>query len=136
MTYFNTERSTNYRYIFFKNNKPLFWDIYFCAYCGMPHRRKKITVDHLYPINRAKYSKRLRKKLQRRHFKDINDVRNLVPACRSCNSYKSAKLGIKWIIMGQIGRIQWLWIPRHILRICLLTGIIIAFTRILGIIGG
>lgn len=39
---------------------------------------------------------------------DINDTRNLVPACRKCNSRKGANTGI-WIIRGLIGRHFGFW---------------------------
>ncbi len=122
---FNTERSTTYRYAFFKNNKPYIKDRYFCSYCGRLCRKKDITIDHLYPINKAKYSRRLRRKLQRKGFKDINDVKNLVPACSKCNQYKSAKYGWLWIVKGEIGKIQWLWIPRHIIRTLMMIGVLV-----------
>lgn len=114
-----TNRSTDYRRNFFKNNPPLIKNKYFCAYCGTLINKNEVTIDHLYPVNSTKKSLDLQKRLKRKGFDDINDVKNLVPACYSCNSAKSDKMGA-WIIRGQIGRFQLLWIPRHILRLIII----------------
>jgi len=116
----NFERSPNYRAAFFRTHEPIFGNIYFCAYCGTPKHRKKITIDHLVPVSRAKHSWRIRRKLARRGIRNINDPQNLVPACEYCNKSKGAKTSSYWTIKGRIGSVQWLWIPRHILRLCVL----------------
>jgi hypothetical protein len=120
-----SERSVNYRYHFFKNYAPAFKDMYFCSYCGRLARKDKITVDHLYPVGVAKRSIKLQKKLYKKGIKNINDIKNLVPACKSCNSRKSAKMGW-WIVKGKIGKNQHMWIFRHIVRIIII-GIVIYF---------
>ena len=46
---------------------------YTCAYCHRP--TKRLTVDHVVPISRG----------------GRNEISNIVPACRSCNSRKGAR---------------------------------------------
>lgn len=113
------QRSTDYRYIFFKNNPPPLFNKYFCSYCGSLIQKDKITVDHLYPVDAVKKNPILQKKLKKKGYKSVNDVRNLVPACYACNKSKSASLG-KWIIKGKIGRYPWIWVIRHFVRISIL----------------
>ena len=113
------ERSTDYRKTFFQNNKPVIKDMYFCAYCGKLLSRRKLTVDHLYPVAKAQRSLDLQKKLRRSGISNINDAQNLVPACMRCNQHKSANMGL-WILKGKIGRHKWIWELRHALRISIL----------------
>lgn len=52
-----------------------------CAYCGCEITMKQMQVDHFIP-------------LELRHFADIigadaDTIDNFLPACRSCNNYKS-----------------------------------------------
>ena len=108
-------RSNDYRYNFFKTNPPHMFGKYFCAYCGNLISKEKVTVDHLYPIGAVRGNIRLQKHLKRLGIKNINDVKNLVPACWACNSKKSKNMGL-WIIKGRIGRYPFLWIIRHVLR--------------------
>ena len=109
-------RSSDYRKVFFESNKPLLSSFYFCAYCGKLVRRKKITVDHLFPIAKAQKELSLQRKLKWLGIDSINSEKNLVPACEKCNKRKGTKID-GWIIKGYIGKIQWLWIPRWIVRI-------------------
>ena len=44
-----------------------------CAYCGCELPYEKMQVDHIVPIHRG----------------GINELDNMLPACRSCNHYKS-----------------------------------------------
>lgn len=111
-------RSTNYRQAFFDKHTPFIGPYYFCAYCGKLISRKKTTVDHLYPVNSAQKSINIQKRLKRKGWDSINDERNLVAACETCNKRKAAKTGI-WILKGQIGRYNWLWVFRHIIRTCI-----------------
>lgn len=117
-------RGVNYRTAFFEKNAPIYKDYYFCSYCGFPLPKSKITVDHLYPIGLAKKDISFQKKLHKKGIYDINDVKNLVPACKKCNKRKGVKTGA-WIIKGKIGRHQYLWVVRHILRIALMLSLII-----------
>lgn len=113
------KRSSDYRTKFFENNKPVFGQSYICAYCGWPVHKDNVTVDHLYPVAAVSQSISLQKKLKRHGIEDINDVKNLVPSCRSCNSRKGKKLGI-WIFRGKIGRYPRIWLCRHILRLSII----------------
>ena len=59
--------------------KPLrisIWEKYggHCAYCGIPLGINNMQVDHLVPV----------------YAGGSNDFDNLMPSCRSCNSYKRA----------------------------------------------
>lgn len=112
-------RSATYRKEFFKHNPPCIGKYYFCSYCGIPLTRKTLTVDHLYPVGAVSKDIKLQKKLKRKGIHNINDVKNLVPACSRCNGRKGKKMG-KWILKGEIGRHQKLWVVRHLVRIAVL----------------
>lgn len=116
-------RSSDYRRIFFIYNKPAIRNKYICAYCGRLLSKDKVTVDHLYPIGKAAKSVKYQKKLNRRGVKNINEPKNLVPACKRCNMHKSAKTGL-WIIRGKIGRYKYIWYIRWVLRLVLFIFII------------
>ena len=118
-------RSTDYRHTFFKNNRPAIGKYYFCAYCGKLLTYRTLTVDHLYPVGCAKDSVALQKKLHRMGIKSINDPKNLVAACFSCNRRKSKNMG-GWILRGKLGRSNTFWKIRHLVRISLLV-ILVAF---------
>lgn len=118
------ERSTTYRKAFFETYHPIFGNYYFCSYCGKLCSRETITVDHLYPISTVSHDIKLQKKLKRKGITNINDVKNLVPACEACNKQKGRQTG-SWIRKGEIGRHQILWIFRHLLRISALIILVI-----------
>ena len=50
-----------------------------CAYCGCEMEMKDMQVDHIMPVARAKWLK---------DEIDLNNMDNLMPACRACNYYK------------------------------------------------
>lgn len=112
------ERSNNYRKEFFKHNEPILGKYYVCAYCGKPCSSQKITVDHIMPIakvrNRKGFFNNIKAGMYRKILKlftidNINDKKNLVPACKRCNSKKGAKAGL-WLIKGLLGRHLTYWI--------------------------
>ena len=112
-------RSSNYRPLFFETHPGLFGSgLYQCVYCGRIKKRDQITVDHLIAVNAIQqdtFSARIyRRLLKRMNITDINDPRNLLPACRSCNSRKGSKGGF-WILRGILGRSLILWIFRWLL---------------------
>ena len=113
-------RSADYRRQFFMANPPHIGKRYFCAYCGRLISRRRVTVDHLYPVNKASRSIRLQTKLRRMGIKNINSVRNLVPACKKCNGHKGTKMGL-WILRGRIGKSPEIWVFRHTLRLLTLS---------------
>lgn len=86
-------RSDTYRQEYFKHNKPVQPAKYRCVYCGRKLLYKDVTVDHLYPINKLMYDPRVQKRAKRHGIDGANDVKNLVCACRCCNSKKRNKNG-------------------------------------------
>ena len=53
-----------------------------CAYCGCEIPEKGFNVDHLYCIRNYEYTEEFT-------GIDVNDIKNLMPSCGSCNRYKS-----------------------------------------------
>lgn len=92
-------RSTNYREAFFQNNRPP----YFCRYCNRPLTANTMVIDHIVPVAKAKTSPYARMILSWQGIDDVNDVRNLAPSCRQCNSKKSDKMGL-WCLEGWLGK--------------------------------
>ena len=109
-------RDSGYRERFLKSYHPLFGKIYFCAYCGKLLSRRRVTVDHLYPVAKVSRDLELQKRLKRQGIRDLNAVKNLVPACERCNQAKAAQMG-KWIRKGKLGRHKWIWVVRWLLRV-------------------
>ena len=116
------ERSADYRRKFLATIDS---DKVYCAYCGRRIPVSKVTVDHIVPVQKAKQSRFARFLLRIRGIHDVNDSRNLVCACASCNSKKRAKMGL-WIQAGLIGKLQWLWPIRWGFRIAAVIGMIVA----------
>lgn len=120
------ERSSDYRRTFFQNNKPIVQNCYFCAYCGKLLSKKKVTVDHLFPVSKVSRDIRLQKKMARMGIYGLNEKKNLVAACMKCNRRKGTHMG-KWIIKGRIGRHAWVWMIRWGIRATLLFWVIWIF---------
>lgn len=53
-----------------------------CAYCGKEIDISEMQADHMIPMEFYESYKAI--------GRDIDDIENLVPACRSCNNYKSS----------------------------------------------
>ncbi len=51
-----------------------------CAYCGEPIAIKQMQVDHIVPYQFGEHVEGC----------DVNDIENLLPACRPCNYIKSS----------------------------------------------
>lgn len=101
------ERDSTYRKKWFATNKSRS-GYYLCTYCGFPVHRKKITVDHIIPIQKVKESEHYRKLLKRKGCDNVNDLKNLCGACWSCNcNLKKAKAGI-WIFIGYLFKHKWI----------------------------
>ena len=111
-------RNEDYRKEYFQNNKPVQPAKYRCVYCGRKLLYKDVTVDHLYPVNKLMYSTRIQKQAKRYGVDGANDVKNLVCACRSCNSKKGTKTGF-WLLRGKIGRHPIVWKIRNLAVGCL-----------------
>lgn len=101
-------RRADYRRRFFSKHKPDVGNRYICVYCGRWLKRDKVTVDHLYPVGLASRDVRLQKKLERRGIRNINDPRNLVASCQSCNYRKADRTGL-WVLRGKLGRHPLFW---------------------------
>ena len=126
-------RSSNYRYKYFKAHPGLFNTFYQCAYCGRIRTRKYITVDHIIPVDKVikgKKREKYKQMLKRRNITDINDIRNLVSACKRCNSKKSARTGL-WIMRGRIGRHPIIWAIWYLIIIIALTFVVSNFFEII-----
>lgn len=115
----NDIRSNNYRNIFFENNKGI-KGYYICSYCGLIISKEKVSVDHILPINKTFKSKPLKLLKKFLKIENINDYKNLAPACKRCNSKKGSKTGL-WIIRGFLGRNLWSWIILYISLIIILS---------------
>ena len=86
-------------------------------YC---HRRisdQKLTVDHIYPVYMTKTGNNFWMRLI--GIANVNDVRNLAPACRRCNIKKGRKAGI-WIVKAIVGKHEIYWMIRRLLQLALL----------------
>jgi len=57
-----------------------------CGYCGEKITIKEMQIDHIVPIYRNCSEKELSKM---NIIRGTNDYENLIPACKSCNKYKS-----------------------------------------------
>lgn len=109
------KRSSNYRQEFFIHYPPYKKDKYFCSYCGKVISKNNLTVDHLYPVHIVNKSSYYQAKLMAMGALSVNDYKNLVPACKKCNSKKSSKIQ-GWVWRGKIGRIQSLWPIRKFIK--------------------
>lgn len=122
----NLGRSDHYRRDFFSYYpRPL--GGYRCRYC---HRRipdKKLCIDHIYPVYRAKTGNDFWLRLLR--IDDVNDVRNLAPACRRCNTKKGRNAGI-WVLRAILGKYEAYWILRKICFVALVVGLVLILNYI------
>lgn len=103
-------RASNYRNIFFDchpgySNK----NLYQCAYCGKFMTAEKVSVDHLFPIAKARSNKFNQFMLKKLDIENINQKENLVASCKRCNQKKGSKTGI-WVVRGWLGRYLIFWI--------------------------
>jgi len=88
------------------------------------HRRipdKKLCIDHIYPIYRTKTGNDFWLRLLR--IEDVNDVRNLAPACRRCNTKKGRNAGI-WVLRAILGRYEAYWVLRKVCFVALVVGLV------------
>lgn len=98
------ERASNYRKIFFNRTS----GPYRCRYCNQKLPKNKICVDHIIPVAQTQKSIFARLMLAMHGCRNVNDIRNLAPACRDCNSKKSDKMGL-WVIRGWLGNHKSYW---------------------------
>ena len=119
-------RSSDYRKTFF-DQKKYKRKYTLCAYCGLPVKVERLTVDHIIPVHKVKNTRTGRMYMKLFSIHDVNEYRNLCGACKSCNSRKGHKLGI-WVIQGFIGKSILLWWLRWTIRItalCILIGYVL-----------
>lgn len=119
----NYTRSNSYRKDFFKAHPyGVIGNYYQCAYCGKLVKKENLTIDHLFPIKRVekgRFKKMWRFFLKIKGIKNINQTKNLVGACQSCNLSKGTKLK-KWYLKGCIGR-HWLyWLIKWMIYLILI----------------
>ena len=134
----NYERNNTYRRDFFRKNKGAFkTKTYFCSYCGAILTTKTLTVDHLMPIAKVKDKKGFsnnvkmigcRTLLKICLINDVNSVKNLVSACKRCNSKKSSKVRL-WYIRGMLGRFNSMWFLLWEVTFITFGAIILAITK-------
>ena len=60
---------------------------------------------------------------------NVNDVRNLAPACRKCNIKKGRKTGI-WIIKAIVGKYELYWVIRRIFQLVFLALIVLLVIKL------
>lgn len=109
----NYRRSNDCRAKYFAVHKGLLKKgrYYQCAYCGKIVSRQNITIDHLVPVDKVVKSRtrqRYIKLLSLCGITDINDLKNLVAACRQCNMKKGTKTGL-WVVRGSVGKSPVFW---------------------------
>ncbi len=107
-------RSANYRELFFRHNAPP----YRCRYCHRRLKARKVEVDHLVPVAKARSSRLVQIGLRLQGIRNVNDVRNLVPSCHRCNSRKRDQTGI-WYLRGVLGSFRIYWVIRGMIRLAL-----------------
>lgn len=107
------ERSSNYRKMFFEHNQAP----YRCRYCNKKIARNSMEIDHIIPVAKAKSSANARMLLYIQGISEVNDIRNLAPSCKKCNSKKSDKIGLWWI-KGMLGKHKTYWILRKLILLC------------------
>ena len=88
-----------------------------CRYC---HRRLRepgeMTVDHIVPVDAVdpfgSYPEwkraAARRAMGRLSMRGVNDLANLAPSCRRCNSSKGNRAGL-WTVRGLLGAKRWYW---------------------------
>ena len=125
------ERASNYRQTFFQRTK----GPYRCRYCNKKLSKDKVFVDHIIPVAKTQKTVRAKMMLAMRRCGSVNDIRNLAPACKECNSKKSDKMGI-WIIRGWLGKYTTYWICLRILQFLAICLVILGLFWVIQMIRG
>ena len=112
------DRAGGYRARFLRVNNPP----YRCRYCPRRLPVKKLEVDHLVPVARAKKSAFARMLLRIQGIHNVNDGKNLVACCHRCNERKRDRMGI-WYVRGHLGKYRLYWLFRNLLRMTFFFGI-------------
>lgn len=106
------ERAANYRQIFFLRTQ----GPYRCRYCNKKLAKNRIYVDHIIPVAKVQKNIFARILLRIEGCREVNDIRNLAPACSSCNSQKSDKIGL-WPLRAWLGKYRFYWFMLWISRV-------------------
>lgn len=109
-------RSDNYRRAFLAQY-PRPAGGYRCRYCHRRIPNAKLTIDHIFPVYMAKTGRTFPMRLL--GIEDVNDVRNLAPACRRCNYRKGSRAGL-WIVRAALGKYRVYWILLRLAQLLLL----------------
>lgn len=96
-------RSSNYRKTFIDHYQRKDGKYYRCAYCGKRLIKEKMTVDHIIPIDKVQHSWFYRRLIGLMNITNINDLKNLAPACERCNKKKGRKVK-GFLLNGLTGR--------------------------------
>ena len=115
------QRRTDYRRRYFASHKPDVGSRYICVYCGKWLKKDRVTVDHLYPVGKLSRDVKLQKKLEKKGIRNVNDPKNLVAACPSCNSRKANHMGL-WVLRGKLGQNPLIWMARYLFRAAIVAG--------------
>ena len=118
-------RSSNYRTVFLKTFGPP----YKCRYCRKGLNKDTLVVDHIVPVEKTKKNINARMILYIQGIDNVNDIRNLAPACHRCNKLKGERMGI-WVLRGVLGKYKVYWIFRRILLLVIILLIIIGIFNI------
>lgn len=96
-------RSGDYRKNFLQHYKKKDGKYFRCAYCGKKLTNIDMTVDHILPIDKAQHESWCRAAMRLFGIQNINDVKNLAPACDRCNKKKGKKVR-GYLLNGMTGR--------------------------------
>lgn len=98
-------RSGDYRRKFLRHTNPP----YRCRYCHKKVPESEMVIDHIIPVKQTKTNRHHARFLLRlQGIDDVNDLRNLAPACRKCNDAKRDHMGI-WLVKAYIGKHNLYW---------------------------
>ena len=115
------DRDATYRQKFLRKNPPRN-GYYRCVYCGRFVREKDMEVDHVIPVQKAKYTGKAKQLLA---GKNVNNLSNLVASCHRCNMKKGASLKKKWRRRAKLGRHDAYWVLRGVLYALLLFTVVL-----------
>lgn len=122
-------RTNNYRQIFFDSRPGQ--TMFRCAYCGRIYSKNHITVDHVVPIYAAKRYFQARTLLKIQKCDGVNDLKNLVPACRRCNYKKGHRFSFIYSLRAIYGENDWYWKMVWTLRIIIGILLLIVLFRLI-----
>lgn len=123
-------RSNDYRKQFFQTSKPIIGQWYFCAYCGRPLKKDKVTIDHIVSVRKAQKSKILQRILLKMDLTNINDRKNLCVCCEKCNKRKGQKISMAYVIRGILSQKRWFWMIYYLLLLIIILGVICGILKI------